>query len=168
MADYLGAGDELGSVTPGKYADFFLVPGDPTEDFKDLKTISMVVADGVVYFPAEIYPEFGIRPFVDAPTVTGGAISLALEAKSYPSRHQRGGTVSLDQPVKPDRLSGAALSGARHDQSLHPRRAGHAPALGSGVRRVWARATGSARTCPASARPGRTVFPPAWTPTPTG
>jgi imidazolonepropionase-like amidohydrolase len=70
MADYLGAGDELGSVTPGKYADFFLVPGDPTEDFKDIKTISMVVADGVVYFPSEIYPEFGIRPFVDAPTVT--------------------------------------------------------------------------------------------------
>ncbi len=70
MADYLGAGDELGSVTPGKYADFFLVPGDPTTDFKDLKTISMVVADGVVYYPAEIYPEFGIRPFVDAPEVS--------------------------------------------------------------------------------------------------
>ncbi len=70
MADYLGAGDELGSITPGKYADFFLVPGDPTEDFKDIKTISMVVADGAVYFPSEIYPEFGIRPFVDAPDVT--------------------------------------------------------------------------------------------------
>ncbi|MCP2669595.1 amidohydrolase family protein [Maricaulaceae bacterium EIL42A08] len=70
MADYLGAGDELGSVTPGKYADFFLVPGDPTADFKDIKTISMVVADGVVYFPSDIYPEFGIRPFVDAPEVT--------------------------------------------------------------------------------------------------
>ncbi len=69
MADYLGAGDELGSVTPGKYADFFLVPGDPTTDFKDIKTISMVVADGVVYFPSDIYPEFGIRPFVDAPEV---------------------------------------------------------------------------------------------------
>lgn len=70
MADYLGAGEELGSITPGKYADFFLVPGDPTADFKDVKTISMVVADGVVYFPSEIYPEFGIRPFVDAPAVT--------------------------------------------------------------------------------------------------
>lgn len=69
MADYLGAGDELGSVTPGKYADFFLVPGDPTADFKDIKTISMVVANGVVYFPSDIYPEFGIRPFVNAPEV---------------------------------------------------------------------------------------------------
>ncbi|MEO1039992.1 MAG: amidohydrolase family protein [Pseudomonadota bacterium] len=70
MADYLSAGDELGSITPGKYADFFLVPGDPATDFKDLKTISMVVANGVVYFPSEIYPQFGIRPFTDAPSVS--------------------------------------------------------------------------------------------------
>lgn len=72
MADYLGVADELGSITEGKYADFFLVPGDPTSDFKAVKTISMVVANGVVYFPSEIYPEFGIRPFVDAPDVSEG------------------------------------------------------------------------------------------------
>ncbi|MEQ8403701.1 MAG: amidohydrolase family protein [Oceanicaulis sp.] len=70
MADYLGAGEELGSITPGKYADFFLVPGDPTEDFKAIKSISMVAANGVIYFPAEIYPEFGIRPFAEAPAVS--------------------------------------------------------------------------------------------------
>jgi imidazolonepropionase-like amidohydrolase len=70
MADYLGAGDELGSIEPGKYADFFLVPGDPTADFKAVKTIAMVAAGGVIYFPEEIYPEFGIRPFADAPSVT--------------------------------------------------------------------------------------------------
>jgi len=29
----------------------------------------MVVKDGTFYFPSEIYPEFGIRPFVDAPVV---------------------------------------------------------------------------------------------------
>jgi imidazolonepropionase-like amidohydrolase len=72
MADYLGAGEELGSIDPGKYADFFLIPGDPTEDLKAIKTIAMVVADGVVYFPEEIYPEFGIRPFVAAPAVREG------------------------------------------------------------------------------------------------
>ncbi|MFW6300837.1 MAG: amidohydrolase family protein [Oceanicaulis sp.] len=69
MADYLGAGDELGSSVPGKYADFFLVEGDPTADFKAVKAISMVAADGVIYFPEEIYPEFGIRPFAEAPEV---------------------------------------------------------------------------------------------------
>ncbi len=71
MADYLGLSDETGSVEAGKLADFFLIPGDPTKDLKAIKTISMVVKDGTVYFPSEIYPEFGIQPFVDAPVVTG-------------------------------------------------------------------------------------------------
>ncbi|MFN3214719.1 MAG: amidohydrolase family protein [Henriciella sp.] len=70
MADYLGAGDRLGSISPGKEADFFLIAGDPTEDFKAIKAISMVVADGDIYFPSEIYPEFGIKPFVEAPPLT--------------------------------------------------------------------------------------------------
>lgn len=69
MADYLGRGDELGSIEPGKLADFFLVPGDPTADLREIKTISMVVADGRVYFPTEIYPEFGITPFTAMPEV---------------------------------------------------------------------------------------------------
>lgn len=70
MAQYLGAGDEVGRIAPGYLADFFLVPGDPTADLKAIKTIAMVAADGVIYFPADIYPEFGIRPFVDAPAVS--------------------------------------------------------------------------------------------------
>lgn len=70
MANYLGVGDELGSIEPGKLADFFLIPGDPTEDFRAIKTIAMVVADGRVYYPSEIYPEFGIVPFTDAPSVS--------------------------------------------------------------------------------------------------
>ncbi len=69
MAEYLGVDDELGRIEPGYLADFFLVPGDPTEDLRAIKTISMVVADGRVYFPSEIYPEFGIRPFTGVPDV---------------------------------------------------------------------------------------------------
>ena len=69
MARYLGQDQRLGSIEKGKLADFFLVPGDPTRDFKAIKTIRMVVKDGVVYFPSEIYPEFGITPFADAPAV---------------------------------------------------------------------------------------------------
>lgn len=71
MAAYVGQQDELGSIEVGKLADFFLVPGDPTADLKAIKTISMVVKDGTFYFPSEIYPEFGIRPFVDVPLLTG-------------------------------------------------------------------------------------------------
>lgn len=70
MAAYLGQEEDLGSITKGKYADFFLVPGDPTEDLSQLRSISMVVSDGVVYFPSEIYPSFGIRPFTDIPATT--------------------------------------------------------------------------------------------------
>mgnify|MGYP003665945765 FL=1 len=70
MAAYLGVDDERGTIAPGMLADFYLVPGDPTQDLKEIKTISMVAANGVIYFPSEIYPEFGIRPFADAPNVT--------------------------------------------------------------------------------------------------
>jgi imidazolonepropionase-like amidohydrolase len=70
MADYLRQAEDLGSIEKGKYADFFLVPGDPTKSLKELRQIRMVVSDGVIYFPGEIYPWFGIRPFADAPEVT--------------------------------------------------------------------------------------------------
>ncbi|HET9032552.1 MAG TPA: amidohydrolase family protein [Dokdonella sp.] len=70
MARYLGRDQSLGSIEKGKLADFFLVPGDPTKDLKAIKRIRMVVKDGVVYYPSEVYPNFGIKPFADAPKVT--------------------------------------------------------------------------------------------------
>jgi imidazolonepropionase-like amidohydrolase len=70
MAHYLGQDQQLGSIEKGKLADFFLVPGDPTKDIKAIKSITMVVKDGTVYFPAEVYPAFGIEPFAPAPKVT--------------------------------------------------------------------------------------------------
>ena len=70
MAAYLGQEQRLGSIEKGKLADFFLVPGDPTKDLTMLKRASMVVKDGTVYFPSEIYPHFGIKPFATPPAVT--------------------------------------------------------------------------------------------------
>ena len=69
-AKYVGQDQTMGSIEKGKLADFFLVPGDPTKDLKAIKTIRMVVKDGVVYYPTEVYPRFGITPFTTAPTVT--------------------------------------------------------------------------------------------------
>jgi len=63
----MGQGEQLGSIEKGKLADFFLVPGDPTKDLRAIKTARMVVKDGIVYFPSEVYPYFGVTPFVDAP-----------------------------------------------------------------------------------------------------
>jgi hypothetical protein len=37
---------------------------------KAIKTIRMVVKDGIVYFPSEVYPKFGITPFADPPKVS--------------------------------------------------------------------------------------------------
>ena len=70
MAKYLGTDQRLGSIARGKLADFFLVPGDPTRDIKAIKRVALVAKDGVFYFPAEIYPRFGIKSFTAAPKVT--------------------------------------------------------------------------------------------------
>ena len=72
-AHYTGQDQRMGSIEKGKLADFFLVPGDPTQDLKAIKTISMVVKDGTFYYPAEVYPRFGIQPFVAAPRIEGVA-----------------------------------------------------------------------------------------------
>ena len=72
MAGYLGF-DDRGEIAPGKLADFFLVPGDPTTDVTAIKTIAMVSRGGTIYFPSEIYPEFGITPFTDVPEITSPA-----------------------------------------------------------------------------------------------
>ncbi len=62
---------DYGSVTPGKMADFMLLPGDPVKDIKAIKSIAMVVKDGKVFMPAEAYEALGIKPFAPAPAVTG-------------------------------------------------------------------------------------------------
>ncbi|WP_026375966.1 amidohydrolase family protein [Aestuariibacter salexigens] len=69
MANYLGYGDDLGSIEAGKLADFFLISGDPTADIKAIKTPSMVSFGGRIFFPSEVYPEFGIQPFTRAPSI---------------------------------------------------------------------------------------------------
>ena len=70
MAEYLGEDQQLGSIERGKLADFFLVPGDPTTDLGELKKARLVAKDGVLYFPSEIYPHFGIKPFSTKPAVS--------------------------------------------------------------------------------------------------
>ncbi|MAU16381.1 MAG: amidohydrolase [Muricauda sp.] len=68
MAQYMGH-ESLGSIEPGKLADFFLVPGNPVEDIKAIKTIAMVSRGGTFYYPSEVYPAFGITPFTEKPEV---------------------------------------------------------------------------------------------------
>ncbi|MCP3734263.1 amidohydrolase family protein [Sphingomonas sp. RP10(2022)] len=67
---YMGHDQQLGSIARGKLADFILLPGDPTRDLAELHRIAMVVKDGTIYFPSEIYPAFGVKPFAAAPKLT--------------------------------------------------------------------------------------------------
>jgi hypothetical protein len=69
-AQYLGHGSEWGSISRGKSADFFLIPGDPVVDIRAIHSVRMTVAQGRVYFPSEIYRSLGVKPFVDAPSIT--------------------------------------------------------------------------------------------------
>jgi imidazolonepropionase-like amidohydrolase len=54
--------DERGSVAVGKLADLVLVRGDPTRDIADVRRTALVVKNGIVFRPAEIYAALGIRP----------------------------------------------------------------------------------------------------------
>lgn len=67
---YLGRDQQYGSIERGKRADFFLTPGDPSQDIRALHAIRMVVKDGVVYYPAELHAALGITPFAPPPRLT--------------------------------------------------------------------------------------------------
>jgi len=70
-ADYLGYGSELGTIEAGKLADFVLLSGNPLSELKAIKSPRMVVKNGDVYFPNEIYEALSIKPFSTPPTVLG-------------------------------------------------------------------------------------------------
>ena len=53
---------ERGSVAVGKLADLVLVDGDPTQRISDIRRTSLVVKDGIVYRPAELYGALGVKP----------------------------------------------------------------------------------------------------------
>jgi len=48
-ADLLGAGDRVGSIAPGRYADIVAAPGDPLGDPTQFSHVSFVMKGGVVY-----------------------------------------------------------------------------------------------------------------------
>lgn len=48
-ADLLGKRKELGSITPGKYADVIAVDGDPLKDISVMEHVSFVMKDGKIY-----------------------------------------------------------------------------------------------------------------------
>ncbi|MGZ6124142.1 MAG: amidohydrolase family protein [Myxococcales bacterium] len=61
-AHIMGFDHQLGSARPGKLADLALIDGDPVARISDVRKAVLTVKDGVVYRPAELYRELGVRP----------------------------------------------------------------------------------------------------------
>jgi imidazolonepropionase-like amidohydrolase len=50
----LGLGDRLGSIEVGKWADLFVVAGNPLEDIRHTRNVRYVIKAGELYDPAEL------------------------------------------------------------------------------------------------------------------
>jgi imidazolonepropionase-like amidohydrolase len=57
-----GRDRDLGAIAPGKLADLILVDGDPAQRISDLRRTSLVVKDGMLYYPAALYRAIGVQP----------------------------------------------------------------------------------------------------------
>src|SRR5258708_32444348 len=57
---------DRGSIERGKRADLVLIDGDPTQDISSIRKVALVLQDGDAYYPAELYGELGVTPFVPA------------------------------------------------------------------------------------------------------
>ena len=44
------------------YADLILVNGDQARDIREIRKVALVIKNGDLYRPTELYQAFGIRP----------------------------------------------------------------------------------------------------------
>ncbi len=65
-AKYTGTLNERGSIEAGKLADLVLIDGDPTRDIAELRKVALVITQGKLIHPTEVYRRMGIQPFVQS------------------------------------------------------------------------------------------------------
>jgi len=70
---------DLGSIAPGKLADLILVDGNPAANISDIRKTTLVVKDGVLYNPAELYSELGVTP-----QAVHGKLLIREEFRAWP------------------------------------------------------------------------------------
>lgn len=61
-AEILKRDQDLGTIEPGKLADFIVVDGNPLVNISDIRRVVRVVKDGKVFEPKELYREVGVSP----------------------------------------------------------------------------------------------------------
>lgn len=62
-AKYSGTLADAGSIEVGKRADLILVDGDPVADISAVRRIALVMKQGAVYYPGELFGTLGVREF---------------------------------------------------------------------------------------------------------
>ena len=65
-ARYTRTSSDRGSITVGKLADLVLVDGDPTTNIADLRRVALVITQGSVISPTQVYEALGVAPFVQS------------------------------------------------------------------------------------------------------
>ena len=60
--------DQLGSITPGKLADLIVVDGDPTARISEIRRVELVVKNGTVIKPDQLYRALGLSTPTDYTT----------------------------------------------------------------------------------------------------
>jgi imidazolonepropionase-like amidohydrolase len=53
-AKYLRQQDNLGSIAPGRYADFLVVDGDPLRDAREIRKLTTVYRGGAAHEPQKL------------------------------------------------------------------------------------------------------------------
>ena len=48
-AEFLGEGDRIGTLKPGKAADLVVINGDPSQKIADIENVDLVFKDGIAY-----------------------------------------------------------------------------------------------------------------------
>lgn len=64
---YSRTSHDRGSITAGKLADLVLIDGDPTVNIADIRKVALVITQGKLFSPNEIFESLGIKPFVVNP-----------------------------------------------------------------------------------------------------
>src|SRR4029453_5943127 len=63
-ARYLRQNDNIGSIAPGRYADFLIIDGDPLRDGRELRKLTTVYRGGVAFDPQALLAQVPKSDFV--------------------------------------------------------------------------------------------------------
>ncbi|QDP00966.1 amidohydrolase family protein [Thalassotalea sp. PS06] len=58
--------DDVGTIEEGKVADLILIDGNPLENISEIRKVALVVKDGRMFKPHEMFKSIGVKPFTTA------------------------------------------------------------------------------------------------------